>query len=270
MNTVKNLWEKRSEKFGRQLEGVLIKSIPRVVNLYFDQWTFEQAKLAISPNLKLKVLDLGCAYGRLSKELLDYFPKIQTTGVDIAKNYIKLYNEDLNPRGRAIAGDIQNLKLPNNSFDVIIMVVTLIYLNTSEKRQRCLKEVFRVLKPGGKFVLIEKNILGNNIITLGGLVSKIRGKKNREIPAVCFTHKELSAILEQNGGIIKRVSGIPFWTLFLHFSIVFALINKNLCLVFLRIIKFFDNLFSFFYTPSVYISYIVEKRDDFREKPNHK
>lgn len=256
MNPVEQMWEERSQKYGRNIEGVLPKSFPKVVNLYLDQWMFEQVSLTIDPSKKLKILDLGCGYGRLSRELLDAYPNVETVGVDISENYVKLYNEDLKPRGWAIKADIRKLPFKKNYFDVVIVVTTLMYLTNKFDQQKCLKDLFGFLKPGGKFVIIERNPIGNNIVTLGGLANKLRGQKHKEITAVSFNPLYLSKLIKSTGGNVTSSEGLPVWTLFLPVLIMIGFISQSLDKIFLIGVRIFDKLFAGFLKPSMYVSYI--------------
>lgn len=256
MNTLEEAWQKRSKLYKRQIEGVLPKSFPKRANLYLDRWMFEQTQLSIPKNKKVKILDLGCGYGRLSKEILEAYPKAQTLGVDIAENYVNYYNQDLKPRGKAIKGDIRKLKFPKESFDIVIIVTTLIYLSEPEDREESLKHIFSLLKKNGKFVIIERNKVGQKIITGGGLVDILRGKKNKEIESVSFTDNYLRGLIEKQGGVITHSAGIPFWTLMLPLMFLFNRFNKIFLEITLRLVRILDNTFSRVKMPSLYISYV--------------
>lgn len=194
------------------------KSFPRFVNNYLDRWMYGQIKLKIK-NEELKILDLGCGYGRLSKKILDDFPKARTVGIDVSQTYVDLYNQDLAPRGKAVKGDIRKLSFEDSSFNVVIMVTTLMYLTDKKDQQKAMKGMFRVLKPGGSFVVIERNPGGHNILMLGGLVEKIRGPEKREIPSVSFSPEYMQNLIEKSGGRVKKIKGIsPLLTTSLYIS----------------------------------------------------
>ena len=257
MKSTRKLWEERSKKFGLRKEGVLPKFLPPSVNAYLDNWMYDEVKKQTEKVVgkNIKVLDLGCGYGRISKRILSDFPHAITTGVDIAKSYVKLYNKELYPKGKAITGDIKKLPFADSSYDVVVVITTLMYLVKKEDRQKALQEIHRVLKPGGKFVVIERNIYGHGLVTLGGIVEKLRGKRNKEITAVSFNKNYLAGLLSKHVGELEEMKGIPCWTLLLPFSIIISFLNNYLAGRLLVLIRIFDRLFSWVLTPSWYISY---------------
>lgn len=139
MKIIREFWEERSQEYGSKIEGVLPKSLPRPVNEYLHNWMLEQIKRVVEGREEAKILDLGCGYGRLSKEILDEFPKSRTFGIDVAQTYVNLYNQRLSPRGRAVKGDIRKLPFKDSSFDVVFMVATLMYLTKKPNKKLLLK-----------------------------------------------------------------------------------------------------------------------------------
>lgn len=260
MNKINKLWEERSQFYGSAIEGVLPKSFPLKVNQYLDEWMFSEIKRGVRNDKNFRILDLGCGYGRLSQKLLKNFPNIKISGIDIAERFVDLYNQQLSPRGTAIKGDIRKLPFTNKSFDLVFMVTTLMYLNKKADQDKAVRELFRVLKDDGQFVVIERNPIGQSILSIGGLVNKFRSKKDQEIPSVSFKREYLHQLLEENGGVVNFSSAIPFWTIFIHLIILLTLISDTLGEPFLKLISKFDKIFNWFLTPSMYISYIGKKK----------
>lgn len=258
---IEEFWEKRSLKFGSNIVGVLIKSVPEVVNLYLHYWMLEKIETIIPENCKIKILDLGCGYGRLSNPLLIKFPKVTVFGIDLSQTYVDIYNQNLNPRGKAYKGDILKLPFNGNCFNIVFIVTTLMYLLSVEDQQKAIEEIFRVLKPGGKFAIIERSPLGYSIFTLGGIVNKVRGKTHSEIPAVSFNPNFLGRMIKKAGGEIENFQGIPSFTIFFPLIMIFSKINPNLGRMLLGIIKYVDKSFGKIYMPSLYISYVGKKND---------
>lgn len=243
MNKIREAWEARSKKYGIRLEGVLPKSFPKVSNKYLDVWMWRQVKKQILSRRKQKILDLGCGYGRLAKKILTTFPQADVFGVDISKTYVDLFNKNLSPNGRAKVADIKYLPFKDSTFDICYMVTTLMYLVSKSEQQQAISEIFRVLKPGGRFVFIERNKVIYFLMTLGGLLG-------REINSTSFSRREIEKLV--GGGNILKTSGIPFWTLTLPYSFL----TKKL---FWKV-EFLDRVFNWLLTLSMYIAYIGEKR----------
>ncbi len=74
-----------------------------------------------------------------------------------------------------LKGEIQNIPLPDNSVDVIISNCV---INLSADKDGVLKEAFRVLKPGGRFVV-------SDVVTRGTILPEIR--KNALLWVGCVT-----------------------------------------------------------------------------------
>lgn len=208
MNKIESLWEDRSKKYKTDLRGVLPKSFPFWLNGLLHRWMFNQIKKTIKNGDK--VLDLGCGYGRLALEITKNFNKSKVFGVDISKTYVDLFNKNIKNQGKAYKSSITKLPFKNNTFDVVYMVTTLMYLTDEKTQLKALEEIFRVLKRNGKYIFIERNPVGFSIITLGGLITKIRGSKNKEIESVSFKQKEMSNLIKKSGSKLISNDSFPF------------------------------------------------------------
>ena len=93
------------------------------------------------------VLDLGCANGRHTKFLEKN--SILSIGMDISLNFIKIAKK--NNSGKRIQylnSEISTLPFKNNIFSHVICIAALHHLKESD-RNNAIREMFRVLKPGG-------------------------------------------------------------------------------------------------------------------------
>jgi ubiquinone/menaquinone biosynthesis C-methylase UbiE len=104
-----------------------------------------------------KVLDLGCGTGTLSIQLKKYSPQIELIGLDadpavlqIAKNKAAVVNVDI----QWVEGLAHHLEFPDNTFDRVISCLMVHHLTLTNKL-KAFEEVFRVLKPGGEFHLLD-------------------------------------------------------------------------------------------------------------------
>lgn len=103
-----------------------------------------------------KVLDVGCGTGlltRLSAKRLDY--ESHVVGVDLSDGALakarELSNaEGLDQRVEFRKGDAERLELADESFDVVLSLYTLRHLPDPD---RALREIVRVLRPGGRAVI---------------------------------------------------------------------------------------------------------------------
>ena len=108
----------------------------------------------------LQVLDLGIGPGVSGISILDRRPDVRVVGLDFssgmlrrARHYLQLAGADI-PLLRA---DVMQLPLCDASFDVLTHHSFLYLLSD---RERALSEMFRVLRPGGRYVILEPNRAG--------------------------------------------------------------------------------------------------------------
>lgn len=114
------------------------------------------------------VLDIGCGNGRLY-QLFDK-KSIAYTGVDISEELIKIAKEKYPCPPSAVAsgtgrqaelqfevGDMINLPFQDKKFDVIFSLVAFHHLPERSLHIKALQEMKRVLKPGGKIIMLNWN-----------------------------------------------------------------------------------------------------------------
>ncbi len=90
-----------------------------------------------------KMLDLGCGTGY---HLAQYRQRgYELTGVDGSEDMLNEARK-INPEIDFYQGDVENVPLPDASFDYVVCIEVLRYLPDINP---CLREIARVLKPGG-------------------------------------------------------------------------------------------------------------------------
>jgi ubiquinone/menaquinone biosynthesis C-methylase UbiE len=125
--------------------------------------------LAAKADLQGKaVLEIGSGRGGGAKHVATFFKPTSYIGLDIASNAVDLANKIHHVPGlKFIQGSAESIPLPDNSIDVILNV------ESSHGYGRVdifLKEVKRVLKPGGKLLLVDfRNSTKNMELFLGQL-----------------------------------------------------------------------------------------------------
>ncbi len=114
--------------------------INAVLTLGFDKSWREKA---IDNLIGNSVLDLGSGTGAAFDQLLNY----ETTAIDPDKKML-----ELNRFENKVLGSAENLPFEDNSFDNVFCCF--VWRNVSDTN-KALQEVFRVLRPGGKFILLD-------------------------------------------------------------------------------------------------------------------
>ncbi len=155
----------------RKPEGKLGKLMLRSMNsghAKLADWGFEHL-----PQLRPEhIADLGCGAGRNAGELLKMFPAAHVTAVDYSDLSVQKaaeYNRESIAQGRCTVqqGDVSDLQLPDESFDLATAFETVYFWPGIEK---CFAGVAKVLKPGGCFLICNE---ADGIDTTGKKFEKI-------------------------------------------------------------------------------------------------
>jgi ubiquinone/menaquinone biosynthesis C-methylase UbiE len=100
-----------------------------------------------------KVIDLGCGSGAFTAVLRERGYNV--AGVDIAGDLIAVAKSKF-PGMEFVEGDVEDVPFPTASFDGVLLSGIIHHLPAME---RCIAEVGRVLKPGGRFMAFDPNRL---------------------------------------------------------------------------------------------------------------
>ncbi len=97
-----------------------------------------------------RALDVGCGKGRFARVLKDNNPEARITALDLAVAMLRFVPKDIEP----CAATMTALPFPNNAFDGAYATESLEHAVDIEK---AIAEICRVVKPGGRIVIIDKN-----------------------------------------------------------------------------------------------------------------
>lgn len=176
------------------------------VDLYYDRC------LRLHHPYRGKILDIGCGGGHLLKLLIErtapYAEKLEQYdteklffyGIDISEELCRVAKKE-NPSAYIVQGDAEALPYENSTFDFVFSTGSFEHVVDIQK---AIREVSRVLKPGGIFIITVPNRdwLQYNFYT------EIRLQKRfQPVDDHYFWYLELKKLLEDNHFVISKYKG---------------------------------------------------------------
>lgn len=138
----------------------------------------------------LKVLDLACGTGDSTIAIARGLPRAKVTGLDLSEGMLKVMEgkvekEGLGDRITAVRGDGECLPFADGTFDRVSIAFG---IRNFQNREQGLAEMLRVLRPGGRLVVLELSLPEQKVLRalfkcyflhilpfIGGLISGNRG-----------------------------------------------------------------------------------------------
>jgi len=178
-----------------------------------------------------QLLDIACGTGDLSFTLSRRFPKAEVSGLDFVPEMIEAAQRKNLRRGTEIeftVGDALELPYPDSSFDACTIAFG--FRNIPDK-QRALDEMIRVLRPGGKILILEMTLprsaamrhfyrfyLKYVIPALGRLFTSDPDAYTYLSDSIqdFYQPEELSALFEEKGLTDIRAFPLSFGITYLH------------------------------------------------------
>ncbi|XP_041463510.1 methyltransferase-like protein 27 isoform X2 [Lytechinus variegatus] len=159
------------------------------------------ALFGLIPNRDIRVLDVGCGIGMVGKELFDKGYR-DIHGVDISAGMLKVLEKKqiYTKLVKARFDPTTPLEYADGYFDVIVSCGVFVPAHLTHT---CLPEIFRLLKPGGIFIITtRKNVFDEELgdiklkSTFAGLIEKGQLQK--------ISHEEIEYLTDAE----KKVSGL--------------------------------------------------------------
>ena len=121
---------------------------------FYDTWTevegygdaFEEALLEIR-GIPEKVLDVATGTGYVARKLKRLYPTAEVSGIDISSEMVGVAQHDAVADAVTVdfkVGDAADLPYPDDNFDLVVLQNSIPYV----------EEMMRVLKPGGRAVVV--------------------------------------------------------------------------------------------------------------------
>ena len=103
-----------------------------------------------------KLLDVGCGPGHLAIDISKRFPGLEVTGLDLLPDMIAFAEKNKKKASavnvKFVLGDVASLPYDDEQFDVVVSSLS---LHHWENPGQALGEIHRVLKTGGKLILMD-------------------------------------------------------------------------------------------------------------------
>ena len=162
----------RKENVRMMFDGIAAyyDRLNHIMSLDVDRrWRRKALDRIVAPDVS-RVLDLACGTGDFSvaiaKALRTAAPQARVTGVDLSEGMLavmrkKVDREGLQDRISMELGDGENLHFADGTFDRVSIAFG---IRNFEDREKGLREMLRVLRPGGRLVILELSVPENALV----------------------------------------------------------------------------------------------------------
>ena len=130
-------------------------------------WRRRALKQIVEPERPQQILDLACGTGDFSLEMArKAHPQTLIRGVDLSEGMLAVMREKVAAKGlqeRILIerGDAEQLRFGDGTFDRVTIAFG---IRNFEHREAALQEILRVLKPGGRLVILELSVPSNPVL----------------------------------------------------------------------------------------------------------
>lgn len=103
------------------------------------------------------VLDIGCGAGNYTLKLLQRIPELNCTLIDLSQPMLDRARQRLT-ESRAqnittLPGDIRDVELPSDTFDVVMAAAVLHHLRDDADWKSVFQKIYQAMRPGGIFLV---------------------------------------------------------------------------------------------------------------------
>lgn len=112
----------------------------------------------------VKILDVGCGNGYSTLRHASRF-NASFVGIDFVPEMVQAANllaKEFQLKGQSHfeVGDVTRLQFPDNTFDIVMSERCLLNLPTRDLQWKAMREISRVLKRGGRYLMLEGTLQG--------------------------------------------------------------------------------------------------------------
>jgi ubiquinone/menaquinone biosynthesis C-methylase UbiE len=151
----------------------------------------------------LRLLDIGCGTGRFLDAVKQAWPRLSLVGLDLSEAYIRHARRHLRRWTRIdlFVANAEAIPAPDSSVDAVTSIFMLHEL-PPEIRRIVVKECARVLKPGGRLVLLD-SLQRDDEPAYGGLLERFP-QRYHEPYYRSYVDEDFPAIAKQCGLTHRR------------------------------------------------------------------
>lgn len=137
-----------------------------LLSLNIDRgWRRKGVREVVDEAMPLDILDIACGTGDFTIEIARKMPAgSHITGVDISENMMEIGRRKVAEAGvdaALLQGDCEELTFGDASFDRVTVAFG---VRNFDNLQKCLSEMKRILRPGGKLVILELSIPADPVV----------------------------------------------------------------------------------------------------------
>jgi tRNA (cmo5U34)-methyltransferase len=219
---IRDRFDKDVERFS-SLDTGQVSTIDAKISL---ELTTEAAKRMI-PDAE-NLLDIGCGAGNYTLMMLSKLNNLHCTLIDLSKPMLdkafERVSQATNKKVEVIQGDIRDINLKENHFDIILAGAVLHHLRDDADWEFTFSKLFRMLKPGG--CLMISDLVTQDMETLnqyiwekyGDYLENLGGKEYRQKVLDYVSKEDSPRSLNYQLELMKKIG-------FSHTEIL----HKNLC-----------------------------------------
>jgi len=128
----------------------------RLLSFRIDVLWRKKVVALLKPSKPQFILDVATGTADLAITLSSLKPA-KIIGLDLSQNMLDIGQQKINQKGLStiielVKGDSEKLSFPDNTFDAVTVAFG---VRNFEHLEKGLQEIYRVLKPGGQFIILE-------------------------------------------------------------------------------------------------------------------